>query len=98
MPVKHADDHDATPYVRYLLAVGRPPEGRIHGWVVANVTGGVDNVSESELVARYGEALRAECAAAGFEPACDLPLKRQSAAARQAASAWAEQVLTEGRY
>ena len=62
------------------------------------VTGGDDNVSTDELIARYGPALRLECGAAGFVPHFDQPIAKQSPAARQAAAAWAERVIAEGTY
>lgn len=61
-------------------------------------TSGADNVADAELVQRYGDALRAECAVAGFQPACDLALRKQSTAARYAATQWAARVLAERRY
>ena len=59
---------------------------------------GRDNVPQAELVSRYGDQLRTECAIAGFEPACDCPLEQQSAAARLAAERWAAAVIKEGTY
>lgn len=99
MPTQnYTPDQSASPYVRYSLAMGTAPPGRVRGWVSAMATGGADNVPEAELIARHGQALRAECLAAGFEPDCDVPLAKQSREARQAASAWAEHVVREGQY
>ena len=98
MPVKRTGEFSVSPYIRITLAMGRPPRGRIRGWVAAMVTGGTDNVSEVELIARHGESLRVECADAGFVPQFDQPIAKQSPAARQAAAHWAERVSAVGRY
>ena len=94
MPVKHTGDYEASPYIRLTLALGRPPAGRIRGWVAAIST----SVSHVELIVRYGDALRVECADAGFVPACAVPLVKQSPEARAAATRWAARVISEGTY
>ena len=79
----------ATPFIRVWLATGEPPTARVSGWVAALAPGGADNKPIAQLVAKYGAALRRECAAAGFVPHCDRPLRRQSPAAQAAAQRWA---------
>ena len=93
-----SEPQTGSAYVRYLLALGVPPSGRVTGWVAAMATLGADNVPKAELVTRYGAALRAECRQAGFEPHCDRPLRAQSTAAQQAARQWAQRLLHEHSY
>ena len=94
VPTPKQDEHEASPFVRYWLAIGKPPDGRVRGWVAALA----DDVPLTALVERYGGEVRRECAAHGFTPACDQPLARQPTAARQAAKQWAARVLSEGTY
>ena len=89
-----AQSRPASPFVRVYLGTGAFPKQRVHGWVAAFA--GADDVSKAELVERYGDQVRQEAAAAGFEPACDVPLKQQSADARLAAEQWAARVIAEG--
>ena len=98
MPTKRALPDEGSPYVRLLLGTGEAPAPRVRGWVQCEATGGSDRVPLNMLVGRYGAALRRECAGAGFEPACDRPLREQSAVAQRAASTWAEAVIREGAY
>ena len=88
----------ASPYMRYTLALGEAPTARLHGWVAACSTGGADNRPETELVAIYGAEIRDRCHRAGFRPAFDVPLSRQSAEAQHAAARWAVAVIREGAY
>ena len=91
-----AQSKPASPFVCVYLGIGAFPEQRVHGWVA--FFSGDDDVPKAELVERFGDALRVECAAAGFVPDCDLALRKQSAAAREAATQWAAAVVKEGAY
>ena len=87
-----------SPFMRYLLGVGAQPPGRCRGWVDFMTTAGPDSRPLEELVEKYGDAIRRECLAAGFEPDFDVEIGSQSAGAQVAAARWAAAVYREGAY
>jgi hypothetical protein len=84
--------------VTLWLATGQPPLERCHGWVEAEVTMGVDRIAFAALVERYGAAVRRACAVAGFAPAFDMPIAKQSRLAQAAAKDWIATTLASGHY